>query len=118
MKTRINLSSTTLEALVAMSDGNPGAAVALSELIKNDESKGLLQVLMLDEWGIYGSDIWVLYSDICQKDVLKMSAVITATQRGKFNSATLKNACGRQDYSGRSMVPVEDLISLLKTDEL
>lgn len=39
MKTqgRINLGGTTLDALVKMSDGNPGAAVALSNMVKSDE---------------------------------------------------------------------------------
>lgn len=110
--TRINLGGTTLEALVSMSDGNPGAAVALSDLIKSDEEGGLSMVLWLDQWGIYGTDIWVLYSDICDKDVKKMSAVIQATIRRKFDEKLLKEACSRQDYTGRQLVPVEELSQL------
>lgn len=111
-KTRINLGGTTLEAIVSMCEGNPGAAVALSELIKNDEENGLVMMLWLDEWGIYGTDIWVLYSDICAKDIKKMAAVLLATSRRKFDSKLLANAAHRQDYSGRELVPVDELCAL------
>lgn len=109
MGTRIDLGGTNLDALVKMSNGNPGAVVALSELLKFNDS-GLGLILWLDDFGIYGTDIYVLYSDICDKDVKKMSAVIRATAQRKFDKNILKNACARQDYSGRELVPVDELV--------
>lgn len=109
---RINLKGTTLDALIVMSEGNPGAAVALSELLKNDDEGGLSLILWLDQWGIYGTDIYVLYSDICRKDVKKMAAVIRATRYRKFDHKLLAEAAHRQDYSGRELVPVDELCLL------
>lgn len=66
-------------------------------------------IMNLDSYGIYGTDIYVLYSDICNRQVNKTIAVVRATQLGLLLGSTLKDACGRQDYSGRDLIPVEDL---------
>nr|DAY55026.1 MAG TPA: hypothetical protein [Caudoviricetes sp.] len=43
-----------------------------------------------------------------------MVAVIRATQLGLFNSNILKDACSRQDYSGRKLVPLDELCQKVK----
>lgn len=94
-----------VDLLVQMSQGNPGAAMALADLaeIKPD------YILLIDSYGIKGSDIYVLYSDICGRDVFKMIGVLKATHEGRFDLSILKDACSRQDYSGRALVPVDQL---------
>lgn len=120
-ETRINLTDTTLDIIVKMSEGNPGAAVALMEIVKNGEAidpqsfaGGVGAVLSLDTYGIYGSDIYILWSDICEKNLPKMLAVLRACQLGLFSSNTLKVAASRQDRTGKSMIPVEDLYVKVK----
>lgn len=104
----IKLEDSTQDVIVKMSKGNPGAAMALVSLISK-HPMGLMLALLLDTYGIYGSDIYVLLNDICGGDIHKMAKVLQATQHGKFSSAVLKDACSRQDYSGRALVPVDQL---------
>ncbi len=70
---------------------------------------GLGAVLSLDSFGIYGSDIYILHNDICDRNLARMLAVLRATQLGMFDSNILKDACHRQDRSGKDIVPVEEL---------
>lgn len=70
---RITLKSTVVDAIVAMSDGNPGALTALSEIAKTP--MGFIDICHLDDAEIYGSDIWVGYKNVCDYDVEKMIAM-------------------------------------------
>jgi len=115
-KQRIGLNDTMMSAIAKLSDGNPGAMTALVTLSSDAEridpqSFGgpLSPLLHFDSYGIYGSDIYILWSDICNKDSSKTLAVLRAVQMGMFEVRILKDACSRQDYSGRDLVPVEDL---------
>ena len=61
---RIGLTDHPLDMLVKMADGNPGAVGALMDIMaKHDEIDpqavmgGTGAVMMLDTWGIYGTDI-------------------------------------------------------------
>lgn len=120
---RIKLTDTTTNVLINMSEGNPGALTAMMELIK-DEGKtdpdsafgGFGAILSLDSFGIYGTDIYVLWSDICGRDIVKMQAVLRACQLGLFPTSTLTDACSRQDYSGRDMIPVDELYEKVKAE--
>lgn len=86
---RIELTDTVLEAIVSMSDGNPGAVVAIMEIMRAHDDidpqacMGYMGAIMeLDMWGIYGSDIYVLFNDKCGRDVRKMLMLMRAVQLG------------------------------------
>lgn len=117
---KIQLSDTTMDVVAKMSEGNPGAMRALMEMIMpnnidpDNVMGGLGAIMLLDTWGIYGTDIYVLHSDICGRQLNKTLAVIRASQLGLFSSDILKDACSRQDYSGRKMVPVDELYEKVK----
>lgn len=105
---RITLTDSTQDAFVKMSNGNPGALsalFALSQVKTNSPLGGFGNILLLDTYGIYGTDIYVLFSDICDRDPIKMVNVLSATQRGKFSSRILKDACSRQDRTGKALIP-------------
>lgn len=95
------------DAVVKMSDGNPGAIVALMDSTKAatidpDSALGAWgPLLMLDGWGVYGSDIWLLYSDICNRSALHMIAVIRAVQMGFMDREELLTAI-RNSRNGNS----------------
>lgn len=119
--TKINLHDSTQDAVIKMAEGNMGALNALVMIIKegsvidpDDPMSGIGTILMLDTLGIYGSDIYVLYSDICDKNIAKTIAVVRAVQFGHFDGRLLQNACNRQDYSGRDIVPVDELYQKVK----
>lgn len=116
---RIQLTDTPQSALIKMADGNPGAINALIQLYQCDADKdsafgGFGSILSLDTHGIYGTDVYVLWSDICGRDTVKMVAVLRSVQLGLFSESILKDACSRQDRSGKDMVPVDDLYRQVK----
>lgn len=86
----------TTQALVAASKGNPGAATAMAEMIKSGYE---ISVITLIGLGIKGTDIYVLWSDICGRDCHKLKKLIDAAP-----DDILIDAASRQDYSGRQLV--------------
>lgn len=111
---RITLDTSFQDALAGMSDGNPGAINAMLEMstvtMKEKHPLDVFYPLLgLDGWGIYGTDIYVLWSDICDKDSEKAVKVIKAAQQGLIDSDLLKLACSKQDYSGKDMINMEVL---------
>jgi hypothetical protein len=118
----IKADDTFMDALIKMGNGNPGALTALMEVMNEieaidpDNALGAVGVLLhLDSLEIYGTDIYVLWSDICERSNVRMIAVLRAVQLGIFPYEKLKDACGRQDYSGKELVPVEELLSKVQT---
>ena len=94
---RIELTDNTIDALVKMADGNPGAIGAMTDIIGNHERidpqsiLGAMGAIMsLDTYGIYGTDIYILWSDKCGRDVRKMLMIMRATQLGLFPESKLK----------------------------
>lgn len=122
MNERIDLNDSTVDIVMKMSDGNLGAINVLMQLLSqatNDIDpdnllRGFGAILQLDSIGIYGTDIYILNNDICGRELPKMLAVLRATQLGLFSRDILKDACHRQDRSGRNLVPVEELYLKVK----
>ena len=118
---RIQLNDNVISAVAKMSGGNPGAMTAMMEMIQDGEKidpdsfmGGFGCVLSLDTHEIYGTDIYVLYSDICERSTPKTIAVLRAVQLGFLPSSTLKHACSMQDYSGKDMIDVEGFYQKVK----
>lgn len=117
---RIKLTDSTMDVVTKMSEGNVGAMHVLMQMLTPNTIDpdswlgGLGAILILDSLGIYGTDIYVLNNDICMRDLPKTLAVIRAVQLGLFSGDILKDACHRQDYSGRKLVPVEELYTKVK----
>ena len=113
---RITLCDNAKSAVIKMCEGNPGAITALMEILKcakqvdpDDFMGGLGKILALDTLEIYGTNIYVLWNDICDRNTSKMIAVLRANQLGFISDQILKDACHRQDRSGRGIIPVEEL---------
>lgn len=118
---RVSLNDSVKDIVIKMSDMNPGAIGVMMNIMNDTESidqdcliGGFGVIMTLDTLQIYGSDIWVLYSDICGKSMSKMIAVLRAVQLGLFSGETLRDAASRQDYSGKKMVPVEEIALKVK----
>jgi hypothetical protein len=113
---RITLCDNAKSAVIKMCEGNPGAITALMEILKcakqvdpDDFMGGLGKILALDTLEIYGTNIYVLWNDICDRNTSKMIAVLSAYLLGFISDQLLKDACHRQDRSGREIIPVEEL---------
>lgn len=118
---RIRLNDDIKTIVAKMSDCNIGAITAMTEIINSgdlidpdDITGGVGKLLLLDTFEIYGTDIYVLYNDICNRDVAKTIAILRSAQVGLLDSAVLRDACSRQDYSGRKMIPVDELCKKIK----
>lgn len=88
-KIRIDLRDTTLDAVMKVGEGNPGAisvCMGLTQVggrIDPDAALGgVSNILLLDSLGIYGPNIWILYKDRCGQNLAKMIAVLRAWQLG------------------------------------
>lgn len=121
MEERIQLEDSMTTIIIKLSDENLGAAICLMEVVKNarqidpDSAMGEYgSLLLLDTFGIYGSNIHVLFTDICDKDVVKFIAVLRACQLGYISRDILKSAASRKDYSDQDLIPVDDLYNKVK----
>lgn len=103
-------------AISKLSEGNPGAINACCLLIKNGGSvypygNSFDYIMMLDKLGIYGTDIYILWSDICKRDLAKMIAALRIAMKDANKAELLRNACGRQDYSGLKLLQEDAIFS-------
>jgi hypothetical protein len=82
--------------------GNPGAASFLmrleAEVLDNDR-KAIVIANKIESCNIEGTDLWVLFSDLGSKNMTKVFSICE-----RVPNDTLKDACARQDYSGRKII--------------
>jgi hypothetical protein len=114
--TKLNSNDNEMSAVVKMASGNIGTGLALTGILKeaaiidpDNELGGFGALLSLDIFGIYGTDIYVLYSDICKRSLPKTLACIRGAQLGIISSKILRDACSRQDYSGLELLNPDDI---------
>ena len=90
-----------MREIIEWSQGNPGAMNFLMKFLEPENGvKGIRVLTKLTQLeSIRGANLYVLYSDLCDKD---LDAVVTLCQN--CPSEILEDACSRQDYSGRAMV--------------
>lgn len=106
---RITMFDDLTSAVTKLCNGNPGAINACCVLIKEGAhiypyTDGCEYLMTLDSIGIYGTDIYVLWSDICQRDLEKMIQMLRIATIDPSKADLLKDACSRQDYSGRRLL--------------
>ncbi len=87
-----------MDVVMKMADGNPGAISAMIEILKNAERidsqgamGGLGAILLLDTFKIYGTEIYILYNDQCNRDVRKFLMLLRACQLGFIPDSLLQS---------------------------
>lgn len=86
-----------MNTIISLAKSNPGALSFLMELNASyvpDQIKDKIK-----SSGIVGTDLYVLWSDLCEKDLALVSKLVE-----NCPLEILKDACSRQDYSGRKLV--------------
>src|ERR1035437_2480941 len=85
----MQLTDTPQSMIVKMCEGNPGALRVLLNCVTQGAAidpdhilGGIAPILELDELGLYGSNIWILYKDVCKEDLPDMIAMLRAWQLG------------------------------------
>jgi hypothetical protein len=97
---RLKLEQLPSEAVFAMSGGNPGAIRVLVDSIEQgadiDPDAAMLGgfsfLMNLDTFGIYDSDIWILYKDICGENLSHTIGLVRAVQCGCVSKNDLLEA--------------------------
>ena len=99
MEGRINVQDSPLEMMVKLSEGNPGAARVLVELIEQSASidpqsafGGLGMILSMDTHKIYGGRIWMFYKDVCHESIIHMNSICRAVQLGLMRKSVMNHA--------------------------
>lgn len=85
---RLTLNDSTMIMIMKMSEGNPGAVVCLTDMLKKtdwyDDVPGVMMILNLDGMGVYGSKLYMLWSDCCNKDLTQLELVLRNWQMGQL----------------------------------
>ena len=96
--TRLELTDTPQSAVLKMAGGNPGAIRVCMDMfykagqIDPDAFAGAFACLLsMDMHGIYEERIWMLYSDVCKKDLVNTIGVVRAVQLGFVSAAALNH---------------------------
>ncbi|WP_418124276.1 hypothetical protein ACNFU2_06560 [Chryseobacterium sp. PTM-20240506] len=92
-----------MNELIEWSGGNPGALDFLMTVFLNPETSpgtALTIAAYLKKYKtLRGTNIYVLYSDLCDRDLKKVIHLFKNCPQ-----EVLEDACNRQDYSGRDLV--------------
>jgi len=115
---RIKLDDTFNEVMIKMAEGNPGGLTVMIQLMKNEAEidpdcwlAPLGSILFMDTLGIYGSEIWILYKDICGEKLPVMIAILRAVQLGFYSQDDLIAAIKSH---GKIAVDIEGLAKKVK----
>lgn len=92
-RNRVGLQDSIVDAIVKMSEGNPGAVRVLAELTKMEDGLGFIHYLKMDDYGIYGSRIWMCYKDLCGEDMDKLYGLL---RNNKLQDA-IKDKCNQDE---------------------
>lgn len=95
---------TALDGVIELAQGNPGAITAVAILMKESEkidpqnfAKELAPLLELDELELRGSQIWLLFKDICGEDPVNVFVLFRARQLGLIPRDAINKAVERCD---------------------
>lgn len=89
--------------LISYAKGNPGAITFLIQVFVNPNSNLTLAIKLENKLKtittLRGTNIYVLYSDLANKNMEKLELILD-----KVPNDTLEEACSKQDYSGRELI--------------
>lgn len=92
---RIKLHDNMLEVVTKMSGGNPGAMSCIMEVLGASDlyggMPGMMLILNCDSIGLYGSELYMVWNDCCDRDIKKFELVMRNWQMGKLSRETIIN---------------------------
>lgn len=87
------------ETVLELAEGNPGAAVALSELVKTQSDAPTL-LSTLQERDVRGPYVWVGYKDHCGEDVDEFAEAIRTKSDALFEEIEEYRELREDDSNG------------------
>ena len=106
---KIKITDTMYDIIIKLSEGNPGALSFLFEIIKyygNDQANLIADFLIIDNMRLYGSYLYMLWNDCCNRDVKKSLEVIKGYRLGHIKDSDIKERIINVGYG----MPFDDLI--------
>lgn len=94
---RIKITDNGMEVLMKMSDGNPGCLTFLMQLFDDDLSKAFMLCLRFDTMELYGSRLYQLWNDCCDRDLGTVYKVLDQYS----NSDILRHIDNGKGYADR-----------------
>lgn len=108
---KIQLTDTIQDIVIKMAEGNPGAMTCMFQMMQKTDWFGnvdaIMMILQLDSMEIYGSKLYMLWSDCCGKDLTRMELVLRNWQMGRLPLAIIK-----ENLAQGWGQPFENLVSL------
>lgn len=89
----VELTDKTLDVVMKMAEGNPGAVTVCGKLMAGDPL-GFMALLSLDDMDIRGGQIWAAYKDHCGEDIELLRQAIK--KRDPSMVATVNRVCPDQ----------------------
>ena len=117
---KINYNDTIIEVITKLSEGNPGALSVLSELIESyngDTLKLLPEYLTIDSMELYGSQLYMLWNDCCNRKIEKVKKVLELYRKGKINSNDIDERIKNVGYGKSFDDLIERNFGLIKENE-
>jgi hypothetical protein len=94
---RIQLEDSMADALYKMCEGNPGGLTVLMSLLEKVPQidpvcamGGLNYILQMDDFGLYGPQIWMLFKDVCGQEIEGVVTLFRARQLGHLSGTELR----------------------------
>ncbi len=117
-KSRIDLTKTKMDTIMAFVGGNPGAVSALVTLMQTAKKvdpdsiwEDFTPLMALDNLGIYEEKIWMLYKDVCGQSALNCHILFRAQQMGHLTESEIIDAVNASN-------PRFDFVDLLHTIQM
>lgn len=79
----LKMTDTGMDVVKKLSQGNPGALSVLCQAINEDPDLGFLHLMKLDDMGVYGPLIWLLYKDTFGCNLKAFYFALTRNRLGK-----------------------------------
>ena len=100
---KITETDTLESAILKMAAGVAAAMEVLKHIVEQGpiidpepRHSGFSHLFLLDEWEIYGTEIYILYKDKCGSDIRKLLLLLRAVQLDKYSKSKLKELAGDQ----------------------
>jgi hypothetical protein len=87
--------------LQELSGGNPGSLQVLVMLAQQFGAKSLSTLLGI---GIKGTPIYILFADICNREMDTLHKLLKAVESGVISKETIVEATSRRDRSGKALI--------------
>lgn len=118
-KERLTGNDNMVTMLTKMTDGNPGSMNALMQLMSSateakkidpENALGVFgYILTLDSSNVYGANIYLLFNDICRKQLVKFLAVIRGLQLGIVSRELIQDI-----ESNKNKINVDDIYTKVR----